>query len=310
MDISFVIPIYNEEMSIRELYDKIVDQMRGLNKGYEIIFVDDGSNDTSFEILKKIGKENPSVKVIKLRKNFGKSVALSSGFKIAKNDIIITMDSDLQDDPLEIPYFIEKISVGYDLVSGWKQHRKDPMFSKNLPSKMFNFMIGLFSGLKLHDYNCGFKAYRRTLACKLPLYGDLHRFTPAIAYSMGFKVVEIPVKHHARKFGHSKYGLNRFTHGLFDFITVLFLTKFLKRPMHLFGFFGITSFLFGFNICLYLSILWFSGERIGNRPLLSLGILLIILGIQFISTGLIAEMITFNQREKEQDDYFEIILND
>jgi hypothetical protein len=210
---------------------------------------------------------------------------------------------------MQIPDFIDKILDGYDLVSGWKQDRKDPVISKNLPSKLFNYMIGLVSGLKLHDYNCGFKAYRKILACKLPLYGDLHRFTPAIAFSMGFKVVEIPVKHHARPFGHSKYGLDRFTHGLFDFITVIFLTKFLKRPMHLFGCFGILSFISGFVICLYLSMIWFSGERIGHRPLLSLGILLLILGMQFISTGLIAEMITFNQREKGQDDYCEIIIN-
>jgi glycosyltransferase involved in cell wall biosynthesis len=309
MDISFVIPIYNEENSIRELYDKIVNQMLKINEGYEIIFVDDGSNDKSFEILKKIGKENANIKIIKLRKNFGKSVALSNGFNVAKNDIIITMDSDLQDDPMQIPDFIDKILDGYDLVSGWKQDRKDPVISKNIPSKLFNYMIGLVSGLKLHDYNCGFKAYRKILACKLPLYGDLHRFTPAIAFSMGFKVVEIPVKHHARPFGHSKYGLDRFTHGLFDFITVIFLTKFLKRPMHLFGCFGILSFISGFVICLYLSMIWFSGERIGHRPLLSLGILLLILGMQFISTGLIAEMITFNQREKGQDDYCEIIIN-
>lgn len=309
MDISFVIPIYNEENSIRELYDKIVNQMLKINEGYEIIFVDDGSNDKSFEILKRIGKENANIKIIKLRKNFGKSVALSNGFNVAKNDIIITMDSDLQDDPMQIPDFIDKILDGYDLVSGWKQDRKDPVISKNLPSKLFNYMIGLVSGLKLHDYNCGFKAYRKILACKLPLYGDLHRFTPAIAFSMGFKVVEIPVKHHARPFGHSKYGLDRFTHGLFDFITVIFLTKFLKRPMHLFGCFGILSFISGFVICLYLSMIWFSGERIGHRPLLSLGILLLILGMQFISTGLIAEMITFNQREKGQDDYCEIIIN-
>ena len=309
MDISFVIPIYNEENSIRELYDKIVNQMLKINEGYEIIFVDDGSNDTSFEILKRIGKENANIKIIKLRKNFGKSVALSNGFNVAKNDIIITMDSDLQDDPMQIPDFIDKILDGYDLVSGWKQDRKDPVISKNIPSKLFNYMIGLVSGLKLHDYNCGFKAYRKILACKLPLYGDLHRFTPAIAFSMGFKVVEIPVKHHARPFGHSKYGLDRFTHGLFDFITVIFLTKFLKRPMHLFGCFGILSFISGFVICLYLSMIWFSGERIGHRPLLSLGILLLILGMQFISTGLIAEMITFNQREKGQDDYCEIIIN-
>lgn len=308
MDISFVIPVFNEEKSIRVLYDQIMNQMQHINKRFEIIFVDDGSNDNSFDILQQIGSDNSVVNVIKLRKNFGKSVALSNGFKLAKHDIIITMDSDLQDDPLEIPFFINKISEGYDLVSGWKQHRKDPMLSKNLPSKLFNFMIGLVSGLKLHDYNCGYKAYRKTLARKLPLYGDLHRFTPAIAFSMGFKVVEIPVKHHARPFGHSKYGFNRFTHGLFDFITVIFLTKYLKRPMHLFGFFGFSSFLLGFTICLYLSLLWLAGESIGHRPLLTLGVLLIILGIQFISTGLVAEMITFNQRERGQNDYVEVVL--
>ncbi|MGD8769413.1 MAG: glycosyltransferase, partial [Desulfobacterales bacterium] len=260
------------------------------------------------EKLDKIVLKDCHVKIIKLRKNFGKSVALDEGFKFAHGDIIFTMDADLQDDPKEITRFISKLKEGYDLVTGWKQTRKDPFLSKKLPSRLFNYMINLVSGLKLHDHNCGFKAFRKHLVKRLSLYGDLHRYIPALAHSMGFKVTEIRVEHHARPYGKSKYGVKRFYRGFFDFMTIIFLTKYLKRPMHLFGCFGILFSLAGFVICSYLSFLWFLGEPIGHRPLLVLGILLILVGCQFISTGLIAEMITYGSQRKAEEDIVETVV--
>ncbi len=308
MDVSFVIPVFNEENSLEELHDKITTQMKPLTENYDIIFVDDGSSDNSFDILNKIIIKDHHTKAIKLRRNFGKSVALDEGFKFARGDIIFTMDADLQDDPKEISRFMSKLKEGYDLVSGWKQQRKDPIVSKKLPSKLFNYMINIVSGLKLHDHNCGFKAFRKNLVKSLSLYGDLHRYIPALANSMGFKVTEIRVEHHTRSYGKSKYGIKRFYHGFFDFMTIIFLTKYLKRPMHLFGWFGILFSLSGFVICSYLTALWFMGEKIGGRPLFILGVLLILVGIQFVSTGLIAEMITYGSQKKVKEDIVETVI--
>ena len=309
MDVSFVIPLFNEENSLEELHDKITTQMRSLTENYDIIFIDDGSSDNSFDILDKISKKDLHVKVIKLRRNFGKSIALDEGFKFARGDIIFTMDADLQDDPKEISRFMSKLTDGYDLVVGWKQQRKDSFLSKKLPSRLFNYMINIVSGLKLHDHNCGFKAFRKDLAKRLSLYGDLHRYIPALANSMGFKVSEIRVEHHARPHEKSKYGIKRFYHGFFDFMTIIFLTRFLKRPMHLFGWFGILFSLSGFVICSYLTVLWFIGEKIGGRPLLILGVLLILVGTQFVSTGLIAEMIAYDSQRKAQENIVETVIN-
>jgi glycosyltransferase involved in cell wall biosynthesis len=299
--LSFIIPLLNEAKSLDTLYEKIVHVLKPYDYNYELIFVDDGSTDASFKTIQEIREKDPSVKIIRFRKNFGKSAALNQGFRFAKGDIIFTLDADLQDDPKEIPRFISKINEGFDLVSGWKQSRKDSVLMKNLPSKLFNFAVGHIVGLKIHDYNCGFKAYRKQLAKNLSLYGDLHRYIPALAFSQGYKVTEIPVEHHARRHGKSKFGLERFTHGLFDFLTITFLIKFLKRPMHFFGWFGGILSTFGFGVCLYLSVLWFGGESIGNRPLLILGILLILIGMQMLSTGLIAEMIVHSQKRSEED---------
>jgi glycosyltransferase involved in cell wall biosynthesis len=308
MNVSFVIPVFNEENSLEELCAKITTQMKLITENYDIIFIDDGSKDNSFEILKKLGLKDDRIKVIKLRKNFGKSTAMDQGLKHAQGEIIFTMDADLQDDPKEIPNFLKKLNNGYDLVSGWKQQRKDPVLSKKIPSTFFNYMINLVSGLKIHDHNCGFKVFRKNLGQELALRGDLHRYIPALAHSMGFKVTEIVVEHHERPYGKSKYGIDRFYKGFFDFMTIIFLTKYLKKPMHLFGWFGIIFSLIGFVICLYLSILWFLGEVIGTRPLLTLGVLLIIVGIQFVSTGLIAEMISHGNQGKKQEDIVETII--
>jgi glycosyltransferase involved in cell wall biosynthesis len=296
-ELSIVIPLLDEHESIPALYQGIVREMSAMNCGYEIIFIDDGSTDGSFDVISKLRENDECVKGIRLRRNFGKSLALNEAFRRASGDILITMDADLQDDPKEIPRLIDKLNEGYDLVSGWKKIRKDPVISKNFPSKLFNMMVSWGSGLKLHDFNCGLKAYRRSVVGKLHLYGEMHRFVPVLAHAQGYRVTEIPVKHHSRKFGESKFGLTRFTHGFFDFMTVVFLTKFLKRPMHFFGGLGSLVSAIGVIICTYLTYLWLVGEVIGNRPLLTLGVLLIIVGVQMVTTGLVAEMLNYNNRK-------------
>lgn len=301
-DMSFIIPLLNEADSLQELYKWIVVVLESYNyNSYEIIFVDDGSTDDSFNIIKQIMKKNRAVKVIRLRKNFGKSTALNQAFGLAHGKIIFTLDADLQDDPEEIPRFIDKINEGFDLVSGWKRSRKDPIMGKNIPSKLFNYAVSYISGLNLHDFNCGFKAYRQHVVKNISLYGELHRYIPAIAFAQGYKVTEISVRHHPRKHGMSKFGFERFSHGLFDFITVIFLTKFIKRPMHFFGWLGGVLFTSGFIFCSYLSFLWFCGSTIGNRPLLIMGVLFILVGMQMLSTGLIAEMITYNRNRNKEN---------
>lgn len=307
LDLSILVPLYNESESLVELYEGIIRELKKDNYSYEIIFVDDGSRDDSFSIINSLREKDSAVKALRFRRNFGKSIALNQGFRVACGEIIITMDADLQDDPKEIPRFISKIGEGYDLVSGWKEARKDPLLRKKIPSKLFNYVIALVSGLKLHDFNCGFKAYKRTLIKQLFLYGDLHRYIPALSFAMGYKVAEIPVQHHPRRHGKSKFGLERFSHGFFDFLSVTFLTKFLKRPMHFFGWIGILFFITGFGFCLYLTALWFLGETIGHRPLLILGVLFILVGAQMISTGLIAEMIAHG-RQREQEDVIETFI--
>jgi glycosyltransferase involved in cell wall biosynthesis len=302
LDISIIIPVLNEEESISELFNKIQNNLLSLRKTYEIIFIDDGSTDKSFEKMLQIKKKDKNVKIIQFRSTFGKSAALNTGFKEARGKIVFTMDADLQDDPKEIPKFLKKIDDDYDLVTGWKKKRFDSL-SKTLPSKLFNFITSYFTGLRLHDFNCGFKAYRTDVIKSISIYGEMHRYIPALAHWKGFKVAEIPVKHHRRKFGKSKYGIERLLRGFFDFITVFFITRYNKKPMHFFGRIGLIIFLIGFCINLYMSILWFSGEGIGTRPLLILGILFIIIGIQFITTGLIAELIVQFQTNFEKEEY-------
>jgi glycosyltransferase involved in cell wall biosynthesis len=297
MDLSVIIPLYNEEDSIEELTKQIVQVLEDFNHEYEVCFVDDGSTDDSLARIKDLREKNKNIKILSFRKNYGKSAALSEGFKMASGETIITIDADLQDDPAEIPNLIAKINEGYDLVSGWKKKRHDPI-TKTLPSKLFNFITARFTGIQIHDFNCGLKAYRQEVIKEIPVYGSLHRYLPVLAHWKGFAIGEIIVQHHARKYGVTKYGWRRFFDGFFDLFTVLFLTRYRQKPLHLFGFFGLTSLVAGFIISLYLTVLWFQGYGIGSRPLLFLGILLIIVGMQSFSIGLIGEMIT-NLKDEE-----------
>ncbi|MCH5248453.1 MAG: glycosyltransferase family 2 protein [Lachnospiraceae bacterium] len=292
---SFVIPAYNEEESLRELYTQVMDNVNlcmkeGLLSDYEFLFVDDGSTDNSARVMKQLRETDEKVRYIIFRKNFGKSIALQAAFRNVTGDIIITMDADLQDDPVELKNFLIKIDEGYDMVVGWKVNRLDSM-EKKLPSKLFNKVTAKMSGINLHDFDCGYKAFRREVADSMDVYGEMHRYIPVLAYRNGFKITEIPVHHNKRKHGKSKYGMERYMRGLFDFISVAFLSNYHDRPMYFFGRVGGCSFGLGFLICLFLTIEWFMGYPIGTRPLLQLGVLLIFLGVQFLSIGFIGNML-------------------
>ena len=287
--ISIVIPLYNEEESIKPLYDELLSELD--NYRFEIIFINDGSFDNSSDIIKRIIQTDSNVHLIELYKNYGKSAALSEGFRYCKGDYIVTLDADLQDNPSEIPALLEMLdSAEVDIISGWKKDRKDPI-SKRFPSRIFNFFTRLFSGIKIHDFNCGLKVYKKKVVKSIDIYGGMHRYIPVIAKQKGFITSEKIVHHRSRKFGETKYGSNRFLHGFFDLLTILFLGKYFARPLHFFGLFGLVNLMFGLLINLYLTIGWFSGIPIGNRPILFLGVLLIIIGIQFMSLGLLGELI-------------------
>jgi len=292
VDISVIVPILNERDNLPELYERLTGTLTDLNRAYEIVFVDDGSSDGSADLCRSLVQLNPCVTLVELRRHFGKATALQVGFQVAKGDVIITMDGDLQDDPVEIPRFLEALEGGVDLVSGWKKTRQDPI-TKTLPSKFFNLVTSIMTGIKLKDFNCGFKAYRREVVESLDLYGELHRYIPVLAHANGFRIGEIAVNHRPRCYGKSKYSFERFLRGAFDLLTVLFLGSFKRRPLHLFGLIGMAFCAVGFTIDLYLSMLWLTGVAyIGNRPLLILGTLLIIVGVQVLIFGLLAEMIT------------------
>jgi glycosyltransferase involved in cell wall biosynthesis len=296
MDLSIVIPAYNEAESFPELLEQIREAVEPMNMQYEIIVVDDGSNDDSLKVLRQLKQKYPQLKVISFRRNYGKSAALSVGFREVQGRYVVTMDADLQDDPHEIPNLIAKLEEGYDLVSGWKKKRHDPI-SKTVPSRLFNFVTSRLTGIRIHDFNCGLKAYRQDVVKDLQVYGELHRFLPVLAHWNGFRVSEIAVQHHPRKYGKTKFGLSRFFNGFFDLMTVLFITRYKTSPLHIFGMMGLISFLLGFGIELYLTIRWFMGESIKNRPLFFFGILTIIVGVQFIVFGLLGEMLSANFAE-------------
>jgi glycosyltransferase involved in cell wall biosynthesis len=297
MAFSVVVPLYNEEESLEELHRRLTLVLQPLSDSFEIIFVDDGSTDNSFAVLKTLHEKDRRVKVIQLRKNFGKASALSAGFKKARGKIIITLDADLQDLPEEIPTLLKKIEAGYELVSGWKVKRKDPVVRK-VASRLFNFVTSFYTGVKLHDFNCGLKCYKREVIDELDLYGELHRYIPAIANWKGFNVGEVKVDHHPRMHGKSKFGSERYLRGLFDLLTVIMLTKYPEKPLHFFGLLGTILSFSGLAITVYLGLVRLSGKWIGNRPLLLLGILLLILGVQFIFFGLMGELIVFSSQKE------------
>lgn len=294
--VSVVVPVFNEAESIIVLHQELTKVLAQVPcEGYEFIFVDDGSRDRSFAMLEQLHAEDDHVRVIQFRRNFGKSAALAAGFRVASGDVVFTLDGDLQDNPAEIPHFLDMLDTGYDLVSGWKYPRYDPL-TKTLPSSVFNFVTRAMTGVKLHDFNCGFKAYSYPVTQEIRLYGELHRYTPILAHYKGFCVGEIKVSHRPRKFGRSKYGFKRFARGFFDLLTVLFLGQYTWRPLHLFGWAGLIALVLGILVNLYLTVLWFQGRGpIGDRPLLTLGVLLITVGIQFFSFGLLTEMFAFTQ---------------
>lgn len=289
-DLSILVPVFDEADSLLELHGEITTVCAELGRSYEIVFVDDGSADDSPQVLDDLATRDPHVVSIRLRRNFGKSAALAAGFKYVRGAIVITLDADLQDDPAMIPDFIARIEAGADLVSGWKQCRHDP-WDKTLPSRMFNGVVRKLSGVKLRDFNCGFKAYRMECVRELRVYGGFHRFLPVFAHARGFKVEELVVRHRARKFGASKYGARRFIEGLLDLPTVLLLTRFQSRPLHFFGIPGALVLGIGTTLLAYLTVLWFLGHPVGTRPLLSLGVLLTITGVQILCVGLVAEVV-------------------
>ena len=294
MKLSFVIPVYNEQDSLKQLYSEIIENIKEYE--YEIIFIDDGSTDESYNILQKLADDDKNVKLIKFRKNFGKSAGLNIGFGAAEGDIVFTMDADLQDDPKEIPQFIKKLEEGYDMVTGWKVKRRDPI-SKTWPSKLYNNVTSNTFKLKLHDYNCGYKAYKKEVIDELDIYGEMHRYIPALTDSLGFKIAEIPVHHRRRQFGKTKYGSERYLRGFLDLLTVRLVTGYIHSPLYLFGRVGFGFGFVGFIIALYLSIMKLGfGIPLYNRPLLYLGTLLMIIGLQFFSIGLLGELIVNRNR--------------
>ena len=288
--LSVVLPVHEEVDSLPVLYLELVETLEPLGLDWEMIFVDDGSRDGSVGALRDLHLHDPRVQVIELRRNFGKSAALSAGFACARGDAVVTLDSDLQDIPAEIPRLLAELAVGADLVSGWKYPRHDPL-GKRLPSSLFNAVVRLATGVKLHDFNCGLKAYRIEVLEEVEIYGELHRYIPVLAHFRGFRVTEIKVGHRPRRYGRSKFGSGRFARGFFDLLTVLFLTQYTRRPLHFFGWFGLSALLVGLLINAYLATEWFMGQPIGHRPLLTLGVLLMIVGAQFMLSGLLAEMI-------------------
>ena len=304
MDISVVIPLYNEEESLPELEGWIRSVMEAQQLSYEIILVDDGSRDRSWQMIEQLSQGNPQVYGIKFRRNYGKSAALNVGFQIAQGDVVITMDADLQDNPSEIPALYKMIQTeGFDMVSGWKKKRYDPLFTKNLPSKFFNWTARRMTGILLHDFNCGLKAYKNTVIKSIEVYGDMHRYIPVLVKWAGFKKIgEKVVQHQERKYGVTKFGMERFIRGPLDLLTVIFISKFGKRPMHFFGMMGTMSFMIGFVVLFYLSIakLVYKEYGITDRPLFYLGILALIVGTQLFVTGFLAELVTRNAPERNQ----------
>jgi len=290
--LSVVIPAYNEEENVPILYEKLKKVLDSLGEDYEIIFVDDGSTDGTYQRLKQLAEKDSRLKVIKFKRNYGQTAAMSAGFEHAKGDVIITLDADLQNDPEDIPILLEKLKEGYHVVSGWRKDRKDPFLSRKLPSMVANWLISKITGVHLHDYGCTLKAYRAEVVKDLELFGDMHRFLPALTKRRGAKITEVVVRHHPRMFGRSKYGIGRTVRVLLDIMLVKFLNEYINKPLYMFGSVGFLLLVLGLFSLFYLIFLkLFLEEPIGRRPLLILSVLLILAGIQLISTGLLAELL-------------------
>lgn len=298
--LTVVVPIYNEEESIPHLYERLTKELSALDQPYEIIAIDDGSRDRSFALLSDLATSDPRLRVVRFRRNFGQTAAFSAGFERARGHVVVTIDADLQNDPADIGALLAKVNEGYDVVSGWRERRKDPFLNRRLPSIMANRLISWATGVRLHDYGCSLKAYRSEVTRGIRLYGELHRFIPAIASWQGVAVAEIPVRHYARQFGKSKYGISRTIRVMLDLLTVRFLLSYGTRPMQIFGLLGLLSALFGMLVGGYLTWIKLAyGAAIANRPLLLLAVLMIVLGVQFVSLGLIGELIVRTYYESQ-----------
>jgi len=299
-DVSVVVPMRDEVESLLLLLEAIATTLKGNELNYEIICVDDGSTDGSTELLKQQAQIRTDLKAVILRRNYGQTAAMAAGFNYALGKVIVTLDADLQNDPADIPILLAKLEEGYDLVSGWRHQRQDAAISRLLPSKIANWLIGKITGVKLHDYGCSLKAYRSELTADMNLYGELHRFLPALAYIEGARITEIPVHHHARRFGRSKYGIWRTFRVLMDLLTISFMKKFLTRPMHVFGLLGLISMVLGLGIGIYLTYLKLAlNQSIGIRPLLILAVLLLVTGVQLFCFGLLAELLMRTYHESQ-----------
>ena len=308
--ISVVVPVHDEERSVALLYDELRSALEPLDTPWEAIFVDDGSTDGTFSALTRLHAAEQNVRVVRLRRNFGKAAALVAGFDQASGETVVTIDGDLQDDPAEIPRLLAKLDEGFDLVSGWKTHRRDPL-SRRILSRIFNRVTSAFSGVRLHDMNCGLKAYRSEVVHGLRLYGELHRFIPVLAHYRGFRIAELPVNHRPREHGRSRYGVERYVRGFLDLLTVSFIGRYRHRPLHLFGGLGLILGFIGSAILVYLTVVKAFGNAIGQRPLLLLGVLLVVIGMQFFSLGLISEMITSHHEERAQErDRAELLVDE
>lgn len=304
VSVSLVVPGLNESASLGELARRI-EAAIGTTENYELVFVDDGSTDNTWQVIGELHAKDARVRGVRLRRNFGKAMALASGFSECRGEILVMMDADLQDDPVDLPAMLAKVREELDVVVGWKVSRKDPL-SRRLFSKVFNGTVRYFTGVRLHDMNCGFKAYRREVIETIPIYGDLFRFIPVLAAAEGFNVGEIPVTHHSRAFGRSRYGLERILRGFFDLLTVIFLTRYVRKPMHLFGLLGLATGAVGLAIALYLTVLWFLGTWIGSRPLLQLSVMLMVMGAQLTALGFIGEFLTYQNQKRSYRDHYPI----
>jgi glycosyltransferase involved in cell wall biosynthesis len=296
--LSVVVPVYNEERSVATLLAELAQVLEGLDDTWEIVVVDDGSTDGTFATLARLSAESSYLCVVRLRRNEGKATALDIGFAEAEGDVVVTIDGDGQDDPHEIPGLLAKLDEGYDLVTGWKSSRRDP-WTRRVVSRIFNAVTGRVSGVRLHDMNCGLKAARSEVLAGIRLYGELHRFLPVLAHYQGFHVAEVPVNHRPRRHGRSRYGMERYVRGFLDLLTVTFMGRYRHRPLHLFGGVGLVLGAIGTVLLVYLTVLKLRGEAIGHRPLLTLGVLLVVVGIQFLSLGLLSELITSHHEESQ-----------